>query len=249
MGTSRSGVCPAEFCFCKYDTELIIAHDLFWELIYHLVDEEGVMIREELEQQGAFYGLDSFQKYIKSPVDLIIFEEIAHLAERCLEMLQSPQLFSEHFFESCKEGDHRYDIVDRVWHSTSKDPIFPGVPLYVVDLSRCKCGSEIYVPKREERSPRPIGEMFQVTTVAPFLWGTPQASHEAITSKEFPELWMAISEIYCRFLPKGQAQVIGKIQAGVRLNSTERNTKRQLRKKLRWVSKMRELWDDLEGLI
>ncbi len=261
LGTSRSGVCPAKFCFCKYDTELIRAHDLFWELLYRLVDEEGVITGKELEQQGAFYGLDSFQKYIKSSVDLIIFEEIVHLAKICLETLESHQLFSEHFFESCKEGNHRYDFVDRVWHSKSKNPIFAGIPLYIVDLSRCKCDSEIYMPKQAERSSQSIGGMFQATTVATFLWGIPkdpipeipifpgQVSHEAITSKGFPELWMAISEIFRRFLPKGQARVIGKMQAGVRLTSTERNTKRQLRKKLRWVSKMLELWDDLEDLI
>jgi len=76
-----------------------------------------------------------------------------------------------------------------------------------------------------------------------------QVSHTPITSKNFPELWMAISEIFCRFLPRGQARVLEKIHAGVRLTSTERNTKRQLRNKLCWVSKMIELWEDLEDLI
>ncbi len=61
-----------------------------------------------------------------------------------------------------------------------------------------------------------------------------------------------IQEIFSveNFLSEAQAKVITKIKLGKKLrSSTERNTKRQLRKKIRKAEYIKDFWDDLEELL
>ena len=52
------------------------------------------------------------------------------------------------------------------------------------------------------------------------------------------------------FLSEAQAKVISKIKLGRKLrSSTERNTKRQLKKKIRKIEYIKDFWEDLEELL
>ena len=251
MGTSRGSECPAQLCSCKYDTEWVNDHKFFWELLYLFAERTTPVEGEELGDLVHSYGLEYLRQYVQTPVDMVLFEKIVRWAEFCLHTLELGQLLTEDLFEDCKKRNHRFMIETRVWQSKSTLSPFQGIPLYVVDSSQCKCRLEIFVPKSVERSPQ-SSEGSTLGMASAVIWGTPRDAfpiYEPLNSKEFPELWMAIKEIFYRFLPNGQARVMGKIQAGVRLTSTERNTKRQLRSKLRRIDKLLEVWDDLDELV
>ena len=78
----------------------------------------------------------------------------------------------------------------------------------------------------------------------------PNITHYSLeTQQAIEEL---IQEIFSvkDFLSEAQANVISKIKLGRKLrSSTERNTKRQLKKKIRKAEYIKDFWEDLEELI
>ena len=264
--SSPKNDCKAKLCECniKFDEDRKFV--LMWKLVYYFYFPEYIDDWEDLNPEHLKDVL-SYNFSEVSEYKTLLIQQIRSLFTEIRDQFPDHTLLDKNGLNKCiiKEK-HDTELLEVIWESESQIEVSNHInqniyrplltleqkrerfPKYKIDKVRCKNCYTVYyilmeavlVEKKNDIWDKIYSTFSQDTSIR----------YKGKTRNLYNENWRALSELFeIHGLTKNQAEVAAKLNFEIPLkDSTLRNTKKQLKKKLGNIEKILEVWDDLKWI-